>query len=99
MWRMPLWPGYDGWLDSQIADVSHIGSSPMGGSITAALFLARFVKATPSWMHVDVYAWNAKSRPGRPVGGEAQSIRAVLQVLEQRFGNGGMAEAVAMKRA
>ena len=89
MWRMPLWPGYDGWLDSQIADVSHIGSSPMGGSITAALFLARFVKATPSWMHVDVYAWNAKSRPGRPVGGEAQSIRAVLQVLEQRFGNGG----------
>jgi leucyl aminopeptidase len=40
-------------------------------------------------MHVDVYAWNAKPRPGRPVGGEAQSIRAVLQVLEQRFGNGG----------
>ena len=86
MWRMPLWPGYDGWLDSQIADVNHIGASPMGGSITAALFLARFVSSTPAWMHIDVYAWNAKSRPGRPVGGEAQSIRAVLQVLENRYG-------------
>ena len=58
--------GYDGWLDSQIADVNHISSSPMAGSITAALFLSRFVENTTSWMHCDVYAWNIKSRAGRP---------------------------------
>jgi leucyl aminopeptidase len=86
LWRMPLWAGYDGWLDSSIADVSHISSSPMGGSITAALFLARFVEACPDWVHFDTYAWNAKSRIGRPVGGEAQAIRAVYDYLEDRFG-------------
>lgn len=85
MWRMPLWAGYSGWLDSQIADVSHISSSPMGGSITAALFLARFVENCADWMHCDVYAWNMKARAGRPVGGEAQALRAVYSHIEQRF--------------
>ena len=86
MWRLPLWAGYDGWLDSQIADVNHISNSPMAGSITAALFLSRFVKNTASWMHCDVYAWNIKSRAGRPVGGEAQSLRAIYQYLEETYG-------------
>ena len=86
MWRLPLWAGYDGWLDSQIADVNHISNSPMAGSITAALFLSRFVENTASWMHCDVYAWNIKSRAGRPVGGEAQSLRAIYQYLEETYG-------------
>ncbi len=86
MWRMPLWPGYDGWLDSQIADVSHISSSPMGGSITAALFLARFVETCENWMHCDVYAWRMKAAPGCPVGGEAQALRALYQYIEKNFG-------------
>ena len=86
MWRLPLWDGYDGWLDSQIADVNHISSSPMAGSITAALFLSRFVENTASWMHCDVYAWNIKSRAGRPVGGEAQSLRAIYHYLEETYG-------------
>lgn len=86
MWQMPLWAGYDGWLDSQIADVSHISAAPMAGSITAALFLGRFVENTDDWVHCDVYAWNAKARAGRPVGGEAQALRAVYHYLEQRFG-------------
>jgi leucyl aminopeptidase len=86
MWRMPLWPGYDGWLDSQIADVNHISSSPMAGSITAALFLSRFVETTTHWMHCDVYAWVVKPRAGRPVGGEAQALRSIYTYLEERFG-------------
>ena len=86
MWRLPLWAGYDGWLDSQIADVNHISSSPMAGSITAALFLSRFVENTTSWMHCDVYAWNIKARAGRPVGGEAQSLRAIYHYLEKTYG-------------
>jgi leucyl aminopeptidase len=86
LWRMPLWAGYDGWLDSSIADVSHISSSPMGGSITAALFLNRFVENCADWVHFDTYAWNLKPRAGRPVGGEAQAIRAVYDYVEARFG-------------
>lgn len=86
MWRLPLWAGYDGWLDSQTADINHISSSPMGGSITAALFLARFVENCADWMHCDVYAWNMKARAGRPIGGEAQALRAVYAHIEQRFG-------------
>ena len=57
----------------------------MGGSITAALFLARFVDNCPDWVHFDTYAWNLKARAGRPVGGEAQAIRAVYHYLEARF--------------
>lgn len=85
MWRMPLWAGYDGWLDSQIGDVNHISSSPMGGSITAALFLNRFVERCETWMHCDVYAWSLRARAGRPVGGEAQALRTVYTYLEHRF--------------
>ncbi len=87
MWRMPLWAGYDGWLDSQIADISHISAGPQAGSITAALFLARFVEQCENWMHCDVYAWNLKSRAGRPVGGEAQALRALYDYLETRYGD------------
>ena len=58
---------------------------PMGGSITAALFLARFVDNCPDWVHFDTYAWNLKARAGRPVGGEAQAIRAVYHYLEALF--------------
>jgi leucyl aminopeptidase len=86
MWRLPLWAGYDGWLDSQIADVNHISSSPMAGSITAALFLARFVEKCDAWMHIDVYAWRAKAAAGRPIGGEAQALRALYTHIEKTYG-------------
>ena len=86
MWRLPLWAGYDSWLDSQISDVNHISNSPMAGSITAALFLSRFVENTQSWMHCDVYAWNVKPRAGRPVGGEAQSLRAIYHYVSRTYG-------------
>jgi leucyl aminopeptidase len=86
LWRLPLWPGYRSYLDSKVADVSHISSVPMGGSITAALFLQRFVTATPRWVHLDVWAWNRDARPGRPVGGEACGLRAVFAVLRSRYG-------------
>jgi len=86
MWRLPLWAGYQGWLESQIADVNHISNSPMAGSITAALFLSKFVEPTTSWMHCDVYAWNVKARVGRPVGGEAQALRSIYSYVEEKFG-------------
>ncbi len=85
LWHMPLWAGYDHWLDSRVADINHISSSPMAGSMTAALFLARFVPPSQAWAHFDVYGWNIKARPGRPIGGEATALRAAYAFLEQRY--------------
>lgn len=84
-WRLPLWRPYFPMLDSKYADTSNIGGS-FAGSITAALFLARFVEKAKSWLHLDLYAWNASSRPGRPEGGEAQTIRALYALLKARYG-------------
>lgn len=81
-----LWKPYDGWLDSKIADVNHVSDGPFAGSITAALFLARFIDKSKAWVHFDVYGWAPKPRPGRPVGGEAQAIRALYHLLKTRFG-------------
>jgi leucyl aminopeptidase len=83
---MPLWSGYDEELSSKIADVSNMPSSPFAGSIVAALFLKRFVTATPAWLHLDLYGWNAKDRPGRPVGAEAQCVRALYRLVRSRLG-------------
>jgi leucyl aminopeptidase len=81
-WRLPLHEGYASWLDSPVADLSNVSSKPHAGAITAALFLSRFVSQNVSWAHVDVYAWNDSSRPGRPEGGEAQTLRALTTALE-----------------
>ena len=61
--------------------------SAYAGSITAALFLNRFVTRTKSFVHFDVAAWTDKPRPGHPVGAEAQCIRALFAVLRNRFGS------------
>jgi leucyl aminopeptidase len=58
----------------------------MAGSVTAALFLQRFVSNAKSWAHFDIFAWNASAKPHSPVGGEAQAIRALLVALRQRYG-------------
>ena len=85
MWRLPLWDGYDTWLDSAVADINNVSSKPFAGAVTAALFLRRFVPAGTSWAHIDLYAWNDQSRPGRPEGGEAQALRALFGAIAGRF--------------
>jgi len=86
VWRMPLWRPYLRYLTSTIADLANGGPSKMAGSITAALYLERFVPATQKWAHLDVYAWNDSDRPGKPAGGEAQGLRAAFAMLQARFG-------------
>ena len=83
VWRLPLWPGYDNWLESNVADVNNVTTKAGAGAITAALFLQRFVGKTTSWAHIDLYAWNDSNRPGRPEGGEGQSIRAMVHAVTQ----------------
>jgi leucyl aminopeptidase len=84
VWRMPLWPGYEAGLKSSIADMKNLGDGPMGGSITAALFLKAFVNA-PSWAHFDIWAWRP-GRYGRPAGAAACGLRAVWTMLKTRYG-------------
>jgi leucyl aminopeptidase len=81
LWRMPLWRPYLRYLTSNVADIANSGPSRMAGSLTAALYLERFVPPQQKWAHLDVYAWNDNDRPGRPTGGEAQGLRAAYAML------------------
>jgi leucyl aminopeptidase len=87
VWPMPLWTGYDEELSSKVADLNNVSSTSHSGSIIAALFLKRFVTQCPRWLHIDLFAWNSKERPGRPVGAEAQCVRAVHAFLTIRYGD------------
>lgn len=84
LWRLPLWQPYKDALASKIADTNHIGGQ--AGAITAALFLEKFITAGTPWVHIDTFAWNAGSRPGRPEGGEALGMRAAFAMIQQRYG-------------
>ncbi|KAA5603424.1 leucyl aminopeptidase family protein [Blastochloris sulfoviridis] len=85
LWRLPLWPPYAAGLDSKIADTASVAAGGFAGSIVAALFLSRFVERTRSWLHLDIYGWTPKPRPGRPEGGEASAVRALDSLLNERF--------------
>lgn len=89
LWQMPLWAPYDAMMNSKIADVNNAGSSGFAGSITAALFLQRFVENAGAWVHLDIYGWAPEARASRPHGGTDQAIRAVYGVLKQRYGAAG----------
>ncbi len=86
VWRMPLWRPYLRYLTSTIADLANSSNTSMGGSITAALYLERFVPAGQAWAHLDVDSWNDSDLPGKPAGGEAQGLRAVFAMLQARYG-------------
>jgi len=86
LWPLPLWAPYEDELGSKVADVANASSSGFAGSVVAALFLRRFVAEATPWLHLDLYAWNGKERPGRPVGGEAQTVRALYALLAARYG-------------
>jgi leucyl aminopeptidase len=86
LWRLPLWKPYRKMLSSTVADINNVSESAFAGAITAALYLAEFVGSELSWAHIDTYAWNQSSRPGRPEGGEALGLRALYRLIETRFG-------------
>jgi leucyl aminopeptidase len=86
MWRLPLWRGYRGLIEGKVADLTNSPDSPNAGAITAALFLERFIEKARSFVHFDIAAWNDRAKPGRPVGGEAQAIRAIYAMVKARYG-------------
>ena len=85
VWRMPLWDGYADLLETDIADLGNAGSSSFAGSITAALFLKRFVPDGAAWAHFDTFAWRPSAKPGRPKGGAALGLRAAWAMLQARY--------------
>lgn len=86
LWRLPLWPAYDRMLDTKVADVNNVSTGGFAGSITAALFLRRFVTDPSKWLHLDIFAWTPSAKAARPEGGECQSARALYALLTERYG-------------
>jgi len=85
LWNLPLHSPYRDMLSSKIADLSNISSGSYGGAITAALFLQEFLKPDIPWIHIDVMAWNLRTLPGRPEGGEAMGMRTIFELIRQKF--------------
>jgi len=86
LWPMPLWSGYEDEIASKVADVNNVSASTFAGAIIGGLFLRKFVSPSTDWLHLDLFGWNPKERPGRPVGAEPQSVRALYALLLDRYG-------------
>ncbi len=81
LWELPLHTPYREMLTSKVADLNNISSGSYGGAITAALFLQEFVSPSIPWIHIDFMAWNLRSLPGRPEGGEAMGMRSLVELI------------------
>lgn len=86
VWQMPFWEPYDTLIDGKISDLNNAPSDGMGGAITAALFLKRFVKQAKRYTHFDMFGWVSRAQAARPAGGDAQSVRAIFEYLKGQFG-------------
>jgi len=85
VWRMPLWKPYDELFASDVADLANMSEAPFAGAVTAALFLEKFVPEGTPWAHLDTFAWRPAAKPGRPKGGDALGLRAVWDMLRNRY--------------
>jgi leucyl aminopeptidase len=81
LWELPFWEPYEAMIEPDIADLDNAPAGGFAGSITAALFLRRFVTDSPRYAHFDIYGWQPSAAPGRPKGGAGQGARAILTAL------------------
>ena len=86
IWQMPFWEPYEKMLEPEVADLDNAPKGGMAGSVTAALFLRRFVSETPRYLHFDIYGWQPTAAPARPKGGVGQGARAILEALPVLLG-------------
>ena len=89
LWRMPLWSPYRKRLKSSVADLNNVADGTMAGAVNAALFLQEFVADGVPWIHLDLFGWNPWAAPGKPVGAQAQALRALYALIAARFGRPG----------
>ena len=85
LWQLPLWKPYAAMIETPIADLNNAGQGGFAGSITAALFLKRFVEHSKTYVHFDIFGWTPTPKPGRPRGAEAQGMRACFGAIAERF--------------
>jgi leucyl aminopeptidase len=86
LWRMPLPEAYNKQIESMVADMKNTGGRP-GGSITAALFLQKFVNGVP-WAHLDIAstAWKKPSTvPTSPDGATGFGVRLLNQMVADKY--------------
>ncbi|MCU0827208.1 MAG: leucyl aminopeptidase family protein [Tabrizicola sp.] len=88
VWRMPFHDPYEAVIEPGIADLDNAPGFGFAGSITAALFLRRFVEG-PRYVHFDIYGHTPSDQPARPKGGVGQGARALLHALPGVLGLGG----------
>lgn len=86
LWRMPFWEPYEPMIEPAIADLDNAPSGGFAGSITAALFLRRFVSQAKSFAHFDIYGWNPSAAPARSKGGAFLAGRAIFDMLAAKAG-------------
>lgn len=87
LWRMPFWTPYESMIEPGIADLDNAPAGGFAGSITAALFLKRFVEKAAHFAHFDIYGWTPVAKPGRPKGGACQGARAIFEALDSNYGS------------
>lgn len=85
VWRLPFHDPYETVIEPGIADLDNAPGWGFAGSITAALFLRRFVGGA-RYLHFDIYGHSPSDLPARPKGGVGQGARAVLMALPAMLG-------------
>lgn len=82
LWRLPLAQEYAADIRSSVADIKNIGGG-YAGTITAALFLERFVGKRP-WAHLDIAGPAFDERGGvyGPRGGTGFGVRTLLAWID-----------------
>jgi len=86
LWRLPMPAAYEKQIESPIADMKNIGGRP-AGSITAALFLQKFVNGVP-WAHLDIasVAWRKPSTdPTVPDGAVGFGVRLLNRLVADAY--------------
>ena len=86
LWRLPLWPPYDAWLDSKVANINNAPSGRSRDRSPAHCSCSVSSRPATSWLHVDIYGWTPSAKPARPEGGECQAARAIYRLLGDRYG-------------
>jgi leucyl aminopeptidase len=81
VWRLPFHTPYEAMIEPGVADLDNAPKGGFAGSITAALFLRRFVE-TSNYTHFDIYGWQPSDAPARSKGGVGQGTRALLAAIE-----------------
>ena len=83
IWRFPLFEDYEFYLESSVADTLNSAPTSFAGSLTAALFLQKFVKTVP-WVHIDTFMWTDKAfGPYAESGPTAKCVRLLIEFLKR----------------